>query len=217
MHQRSVTQASACCRHAGNSLSCQQACPSKGPLPTAPCNFTWLPDANEYSSTHLQQGSILTPKASPCLFMGAFRHPSGGCAKGNHMFADLSSCFRCLRIKSIESPMSSQTDRRSLDLLSEPHRGTPWWISADNRRRVGHKKCSLPLYLLPLPFLQGGGGSTYHAVIRRCFAKSVRCAGLRNTVCQKHWGCSIPPGCAFASLAAPAAMCIIPISACQGC
>lgn len=57
LHQRSVTQASACCRHAGNFLSCQQACPSKGPLPTAPCNFTWLPDANEYSSTHLQQGS----------------------------------------------------------------------------------------------------------------------------------------------------------------
>ena len=36
--------------------------------------------------------------------------------------------------------------------------------SADNRRRIGHEKCSLPLYLLPLfeghgfRLLRGGGG-----------------------------------------------------------
>ena len=84
--------------------------------------------------------------------------------------------------------------------------------SADNRRRAGHKKCSLPLYLLPLPLsLPRGtisdyceGVATYHAVIRRRFTKSVHCAGLRS-VCQKTLGCSIPPGSAFASLAAPAA------------
>ena len=39
-----------------------------------------------------------------------------------------------------------------------------------------------------------GGGSTYHAVIRRRFTKSVHCAGLRNSVCQKHWGVRFPPG-----------------------
>ena len=39
--------------------------------------------------------------------------------------------------------------------------------SADNRRRVGHKKCSQPLYL------SRGGVSTYHAVIGRRFTKSV--------------------------------------------
>ena len=56
----------------------------------------------------------------------------------------------------------------------------------------------------PSPRLLRGGGSTYHAVIRRRFTKSVHCAGLRNSVCQKHWGVRFP-GCTFASLAAPAA------------
>ena len=51
----------------------------------------------------------------------------------------------------------------------------------------------------PLTQHCGGGGSTYHAVIRRRFTKSVHCAGLRNSVCQKHWG--VP----FASLAVPVA------------
>ena len=37
-----------------------------------------------------------------------------------------------------------------------------------------------------------GGGSTYHAVIRRRFTKSVHCAALRNSVCQKHWGVRFP-------------------------
>ena len=53
--------------------------------------------------------------------------------------------------------------------------GLPKNISADNRRRVGHKKCSLPLYLIPRPvsdYCRGGGGSTYHAVIPRCSTKS---------------------------------------------
>ena len=53
-------------------------------------------------------------------------------------------------------------------------------VSADNRRGVGHKKCSLPLYLLPLPYLPapfqtiaggGGGGGD--------FTKSVH-SRLRN-------------------------------------
>ena len=61
-------------------------------------------------------------------------------------------------------------------------------ISADNRQRVGHKKCSLPLYLLPLPepFPRGsiGGG---HEI---CLSKTL--------------GCSITPASAFASLVAPA-------------
>ena len=54
----------------------------------------------------------------------------------------------------------------------------------------------------PSPYPELGGGSTYHAVIRRRFTKSEHCAGLRLS---KTLGCSIPPGCAFASLAAPAA------------
>ena len=30
-------------------------------------------------------------------------------------------------------------------------------------------------------------------MIRRRFTKSVHCAGLRNSVCQKHWGVRFPP------------------------
>ena len=64
---------------------------------------------------------------------------------------------------------------------------------------------SLPVTLPQGHSCGGGGGSTYHAMIRRRFTKSVHCAGLLNSVCQKTLGCSIPPGCAFASSAAPAA------------
>ena len=86
-------------------------------------------------------------------------------------------------------------------------------ISADNRRRAGHKKCSLTSLPITPPLTPpqghnfrllrgGGGGSTCHAVPRRRFTKSVHCAQLSLS---KTLGCSIPPGCAFASLAAPAA------------
>ena len=77
-----------------------------------------------------------------------------------------------------------------------------WTKSADNRRRVGHKKCSLPLAAAQT--IAGGRGPR----TTRCFEDaSLNLFIVRACATQfvKNIGVFDSPGCAFASLAAPAA------------